>query len=85
MPQICHFIGVNSVTNIEPPTGFMPVLIYVFADWLEKILRLQRSSSIFAQACTASGLKGARPIAIWPFALKLKVSSCSPIYEYQAT
>ncbi len=36
MPQICHFIGVNSVTNIEPPTGFMPVLICVFADWLEK-------------------------------------------------
>ena len=36
MPQICHFIGVNSVTNIEPPKGFMPVLICVFADWLEK-------------------------------------------------
>ncbi|WP_237501497.1 hypothetical protein [Pseudomonas carnis] len=36
MPQICHFIGVNSVTNIEPPTGFMPVLICVFVDWLEK-------------------------------------------------
>jgi len=27
------------VTNIEPPTGFMPVLICVFADWLEKIPR----------------------------------------------
>lgn len=35
MPQICHFIGVNSVTNIEPPKGFVPVLICIFADWLE--------------------------------------------------
>lgn len=25
MPQIRHFPGVNSVTNIEPDTGFMPV------------------------------------------------------------
>ena len=36
MPQNCQIIGVNSVTNIEPPKGFMPVLICVFADWLEK-------------------------------------------------
>lgn len=35
MPQICHFIGVNSVTNIELPKGFMPALICIFADWLE--------------------------------------------------
>lgn len=35
MPQICQFLGVNSVTNIELPTGFMPVLIFKFADWLE--------------------------------------------------
>ena len=27
MPQISHFPGVNSVTNIEPDTGFMPVAI----------------------------------------------------------
>ena len=27
MPQIRHFPGVNSVTNIEPDTGFMPVAI----------------------------------------------------------
>jgi len=25
MPQICHFPGVNSVTNIEPDKGVMPV------------------------------------------------------------
>ena len=25
MPQIRHVPGVNSVTNIEPDTGFMPV------------------------------------------------------------
>ena len=35
MPQICQFLGVNSVTNIELPTGFMPALIYIFADWFE--------------------------------------------------
>ena len=35
MPQICHFLGVNSVTNIELPKGFMPALICIFADWLE--------------------------------------------------
>lgn len=27
MPQICHFPGVNSVTNIEPDKGVMPVVI----------------------------------------------------------
>ena len=26
MPQICHFPGVNSVTNIEPGEGVMPVV-----------------------------------------------------------
>lgn len=35
MPQFCRFLGVNSVTNIELPTGFVPVLIFKFADWLE--------------------------------------------------
>ena len=35
MPQICQFLGVNSVTNIEPAKGFMPVLIFNFADWLD--------------------------------------------------
>ena len=37
MPQICQFLGVNSVTNIELPKGFMPALICIFADWFEKI------------------------------------------------
>ena len=27
MPQICHFLGANSVTNIEPDKGLMPVVI----------------------------------------------------------
>ena len=35
MPQICRFLGVNSVTNIELPKGFMPALICIFEDWLE--------------------------------------------------
>jgi hypothetical protein len=34
MPQICQFLGVNSVTNIELPKGFMPALICIFANWL---------------------------------------------------
>ena len=37
MPQICHFLGVNSVTNIELPKGFMPALICIFADWFENL------------------------------------------------
>ncbi|TWR51521.1 hypothetical protein FIV35_22295 [Pseudomonas rhodesiae] len=37
MPHICQFLGVNSVTNIELPGGFMPALICIFADWLENI------------------------------------------------
>ncbi len=36
MPQICQFLGVNSVTNIELTKGFMPALICFFADWFEK-------------------------------------------------
>nr|WP_225926997.1 hypothetical protein [Pseudomonas sp. SWRI 103] len=36
MPHICQFLGVNSVTNIELTKGFMPALICIFADWLEK-------------------------------------------------
>ncbi len=39
MPQIRHFLGVNSVTNIELPKGFMPALICIFADWFEYFLR----------------------------------------------
>ncbi|MEX5541054.1 MULTISPECIES: hypothetical protein [Pseudomonas] len=38
MPEIRHFLGVNSVTNIEPPKGFMPALICIFADWFEYFL-----------------------------------------------
>jgi hypothetical protein len=38
MPQICQFLGVNSVTNIELPKGLMPALICIFADWLENFL-----------------------------------------------
>ncbi|MFC6297389.1 hypothetical protein GNF76_27400 [Pseudomonas sp. CCM 7893] len=38
MPQICQFIGVNSVTNIEPAKGFMPALIFKFADWFENFI-----------------------------------------------
>ena len=38
MPQFCQFLGVNSVTNIELPRGFMPALICIFADWLENFL-----------------------------------------------
>ncbi len=33
MPQICHFLGVNSVTNIEPDKGFMPAVIIRNVYW----------------------------------------------------
>lgn len=42
MPQIRRFTGVNSVTNIEPDTGFMPALLFKFADWLETFSRATR-------------------------------------------
>ena len=34
MPQISHFPGVNSVTNIEPDTGFLPVVIIRNEHWV---------------------------------------------------
>ncbi|SEF07786.1 hypothetical protein SAMN04489800_4376 [Pseudomonas deceptionensis] len=33
MPQICHFPSVNSVTNIEPDKGVMPVVIIKNMHW----------------------------------------------------
>ncbi|OPB05949.1 hypothetical protein BFW92_21150 [Pseudomonas fluorescens] len=48
MPQICQFLGVNSVTNIELPKGFMPALICIFADWLENFLS-QAAGAQFAR------------------------------------
>lgn len=44
MPQFCRFLGVNSVTNIELPKGFMPVLICIFAGWLENFFAGDRHS-----------------------------------------
>ena len=35
MPQSSQFIGVNSVTNIELNSGYMPAPIVRNADWLE--------------------------------------------------
>ncbi|MCK3833820.1 hypothetical protein E4O97_16930 [Pseudomonas sp. W15Feb34] len=76
MPQICHFIGVNSVTNIEPPKGFVPVLNCIFADWFE---------NFDADAVLVHQRPGLRRIwvegrsAIWPFALSLKPSGSLPI------
>ena len=40
MPQISRFLGVNSVTNIELPEGFMPAFICIFVDWLETLARV---------------------------------------------
>lgn len=36
MPQNCQIIGANSVTNIDPRKGVMPVPFVKNADWLEK-------------------------------------------------
>lgn len=52
MPQICQFLGVNSVTNIELPKGFMPALICIFADWLE---------NFFSTAASAHFVRRPRP------------------------
>jgi len=85
MPQICQFLGVNSVTNIEPATGFMPVLISKFADWLENFSASAPKWVSRPQALGAKGFSGAHPIAIWPFALNFKISGKLPIYERGAT
>ncbi len=85
MPQFCQFLGVNSVTNIEPATGFMPVLISKFADWLENFSTVAPKSVSRPQGLGAKGFSGAHPIAIWPFALNFKISGKLPIYEGGAT
>jgi len=85
MPQFCQFLGVNSVTNIEPATGFMPVLISKFADWLENFSTVAPKYAWRPRALGAKGFSGAHPIAIWPFALNFKISGKLPIYEVGAT
>ena len=56
MPQFCRFLGVNSVTNIELPKGFMPVLICVFADWLENFFASDRHNSSSRKPLLPRGL-----------------------------
>ena len=56
MPQICQFLGVNSVTNIELPKGFMPVLICFFADWLENFFASDRHNSSSRKPLLPRGL-----------------------------
>ncbi|MGY2375437.1 hypothetical protein ACW9IB_13115 [Pseudomonas sp. SDO524_S393] len=84
MPQICQFLGVKSVTNIELPKGFMPALIYIFADWLE-IFFIRTAVSRSSRKPSRNRVKGAHPIAKWPFALIFKTSGNLPIYEVEAT
>ncbi|MEX5560306.1 hypothetical protein Q1J45_22375 [Pseudomonas rhodesiae] len=78
MPQICQFLGVNSVTNIELPGGFMPALIYIFADWLENFPS-GRFQEGFLQNQAAAGVETAHPNAEWPFAPVFKTSGNLPI------
>jgi len=73
MPQICQFLGVNSVTNIELPKGFMPALICIFADWLENFSTKEGRYSIIPQAGPQRGFEAAHGIAKWPFALLLRL------------
>ncbi|RTY59650.1 hypothetical protein EKA85_30845 [Pseudomonas veronii] len=56
MPQFCRFLGVNSVTNIELPKGFMPVLICFFADWLENFFASDRHNSSSRKPLLPRGL-----------------------------
>ncbi|PJK36941.1 hypothetical protein CWC48_17630 [Pseudomonas sp. S10E 269] len=84
MPQICHFLGVNSVTNIELPKGFMPALICIFADWLENFSSRKSARELPASQAT-TGFEAAHPIAKWPFALSFKTSGNLPISEGEAT
>jgi hypothetical protein len=36
MPQNCQIIGANSVTNIDPRKGVLPLPFIKNADWFEK-------------------------------------------------
>jgi len=56
MPQFCRFLGVNYVTNIELPKGFMPVLICFFADWLENFFASDRHNSSSRKPLLPRGL-----------------------------
>ncbi|MBT2373996.1 hypothetical protein [Pseudomonas fluorescens] len=85
MPQICQFIGVKSVTNIEPAKGFMPALIFKFADWFENFICRVSKGVARLQTPGANGFSGVHAKAIWPFALRFKTSGNLPIYEALAT
>ncbi len=79
MPQFCQFLGVNSVTNIELPKGFMPVLICIFADWLDIFFASEchRPSSIKPSPFWGLGRTSYRNMAFCPV---LKTSGNLPIY-----
>lgn len=52
MPHCRRFLGVNSVTNIEPGGGVLPVPIIRNEDWFEKFsFFIQRSVAVFAITC----------------------------------
>ncbi len=55
MPQICQFLGVNSVTNIELATGFMPALIFKFADWLENFSARHPCDAFYSKTQVTKG------------------------------
>jgi len=80
MPQICQFLGVNSVTNIELAAGFMPVLISKFADWLENFSASPTTGGINSKTLCAKGFSGTHATTVWPFALNFKTSGKLPIY-----
>lgn len=45
MPHYRRFLGVNSVTNIEPGGGFLPVPIIRNEHWFEKLRFIHLSDS----------------------------------------
>ncbi|WP_338488008.1 hypothetical protein VRB78_18785 [Pseudomonas trivialis] len=80
MPEIRHFLGVNSVTNIEPPKGFMPALICIFADWFEYFCVARALNADQHANHRSECLEGAHRKAIWLFAPSAKTSGILPIY-----
>lgn len=52
MPHCRRFLGVNSVTNIEPDGGVLPVPIIRNEHWFEKFsFFIKRSVAVFAITC----------------------------------
>lgn len=81
MPQNCQFIGVNSVTNIEPGKGVMPAPIVRNADWFEifAFVRIAGRFLLHINGCPKTSERACYA-AFYPCSLPVQDSGNLPIY-----